>query len=53
MSVFGLSDTESLINELWDSNYVSPSFKIRLTSATCFAATLGKVNFKNETSDKT
>ena len=51
LSVFCPSDTESRINELRFSESVSLSFKTRLTSVTCFAATLRKVNFKHGTRD--
>ena len=46
LSVFWLSDTECMINELRFSDSVSLSFKTRLTSVSCFAATLRKVNFQ-------
>ena len=36
MSVFWPTDTESRINELRFSEYISLSFKTRLTSVTCF-----------------
>ena len=36
LSVFLLSDTESRINELRFSDSISLSFKMRLTSVTCF-----------------
>ena len=45
LSVFWLSDTESQINELRFSDFVSLSFKTRLTLVTC----LCKVNFKHGT----
>ena len=44
LSVFWLSDTENRINELRFSNFVSLSFKSRLTSVT-----LRKVIFKHGT----
>ena len=47
LSVFWPSDTESRINDLRFSDSVSQSFKTRLTSVTCFTATLRKVNFKH------
>ena len=50
LSVFWPSDTESRINELRFSDSISQSLKRRLTSVTCFAATLLKVNFKHGTS---
>ena len=37
LSVFWPSDTESLINELRFSEFVSLSFKTRLTLVTCFS----------------
>ena len=51
LSAFWPSDTERQINELRFSESVSLSFKTRLTSVTCFAATLLKVNFKHGTRD--
>ena len=51
LSVFWPSDTESRINELRFSDSVSLSFKTRLTSVTCFCATLHKVNLKHGTRD--
>ena len=51
LSVFWPSDTESRINELRFSECISLSFKTRLTSVTCFSATLRKVNFKHGTKD--
>ena len=51
LSVFWLSDTESQINELMFSDSVSLSFKMRLTSVTCFWGALRKVNFKHGTRD--
>ena len=42
LSFFWQYDTESRINELRYSDSVSLSFKTRLTSVTCFAATLHK-----------
>ena len=38
LSVFWPSDTESRINELRFSESISPSFKTRLTSVTCFCS---------------
>ena len=46
LSVFWLIDTESRINELRFSDSISLSFKTRLTSVSCFAVTLRKVNFQ-------
>ena len=51
LSVFWPSDTESQINELRFSESISLSFKTRLTTVTCFAATLRKVNCKPGTRD--
>ena len=48
LSVFWPSDTESLINELRFSDSILLSFKMRLTSATCFCH---NVYFKHGTSD--
>ena len=45
MSVFWPSDTESWINELRFSDFVSLSFKMRLTVTLC------KMNFKHGTRD--
>ena len=36
LSVFWPSDTESRVNELMFSDSISLSFKMRLTSVTCF-----------------
>ena len=51
LSVFWPSDTESGIKELMFSESLSLSFKTRLTSVTCFATTLHKVNFKHGARD--
>ena len=51
LSVFWTSDTESRVNELRFSDYLSLYFKTRLTSVTLFVPTLRKVNFKHGTRD--
>ena len=48
LSLFYPSDTESQINKLRFSDFISLSFKTRLTWVTCFAATLRKVYFSME-----
>ena len=53
LSVFWLSDTESLINELRFSDPISLSFKTRLTSVTCFAGTLRKDPFSRRIAKST
>ena len=51
LSVIWQSDRESRTNELMFSESISLSFKTRLTSVTCFSATLRKVNCEHGTRD--
>ena len=51
LSVFCPSDAESRMKELRFSDFVSLSFKTRLTLITLLAATLPKVNYNNGTRD--
>ena len=53
LSAFEPSHTESHINEIRFSDFISLSFKTRLTWVTCFAARLHQINFKHGTRDGT
>ena len=52
LPVFWPSNIESRINELRFSDSISLSFKTRLTSVTCLAATLCQVNLKHGTRER-